>query len=434
MCLRYGIRRSSPTHRSSSFMSTLQPKAVFGGFIFLMLVPVFAMYYKSRRIISAYNRNLATIQAQRRAEADRIMKLAQEAPEKLTRAERAAVEGKMAWKQSVASLQTVGRREGSVGSSGWSASGSGDVPSPSRGSTPGSSRDFRRDLEMGSPVSWPMTPSGSEPRAMMPAATTPQPTPETVQKVARDSQLEQPKTQGNSRVELVALHDLARKHRLDPAAVKDIELLLNGNGHPQRPTTSTDGNMQTGSPVSAARSASGIPEAKNTTPTTLYGFHLPRPQAVQAYILNEMQERADLKRVPLEVTKSPVRQLPRDLTLSTSLQATGVPMQLAVHSPKSPTRAAGDVPVPTVKPHVLQPIRRSATIRRANSASDDRSGKSFAIKRSKSGNITRLPSPSSEDFPHPNGIEAGPKWHRERMKRWHSSNDLRSAQGEGRAP
>jgi hypothetical protein len=58
-----------------------------------MLVPVFAMYYRSRRIISAYNRNLATIQAQRRAEAHRIMQLAEESPEKLTRAERAAVEG-----------------------------------------------------------------------------------------------------------------------------------------------------------------------------------------------------------------------------------------------------------------------------------------------------------------------------------------------------
>jgi hypothetical protein len=390
-----------------------------------MLVPVFAMYYRSRRIISAYNRNLATIQAQRRAEAHRIMQLAEESPEKLTRAERAAVEGKIAWRESVASWQAVRKeREGSVGSGSWSASGSGEVPSPSRGSTSTSSQDLRRDLEMGSPMSWPMPPPGRGEEAVIPAAATLTPMPRTVPAGLSDLGLEQAELQCNSRVELIALHDLASKHRLDPAVLKDIELLLTGNGHPQRPTTSIDGNVQTASTATVTVAPLVSPATRKTTPTMLYGFHLPRPQAVQAYTLTEKHKLADDKRLPPKDDNSSARQMPEDPTLSTFVPATSSPKHLAVHSPSSPTRTSGDVPVPTVKPHVLQPLRRSATIRRASSASIETSRTRPVVKRSKSGTIRLLPSPSSDDFQHPDGDEAGPKWHRERMKKLHSSIDL----------
>ena len=114
-----------------------------------MLVPVFFMFYKHQRSLARFDRNLASFQQNRDEQALRIAQLAREAPEDLTRAERAAVEGKIAWRKSVAMWQTSKKHgAGSVNSHGWPKPDCGEMPSPSRQNGSPSSTVHERYLEM----------------------------------------------------------------------------------------------------------------------------------------------------------------------------------------------------------------------------------------------------------------------------------------------
>lgn len=382
-----------------------------------MLVPVFAMYYKHRCNNSRFNSNLATIQARRRDEAIRVLQLAQESPERLTRAERAAINGKIAWRKSVASWQ-VAKRDGSIDSSSWSAPGSGEIPSPKRETASMNSLDSRRNLELAIPTTPPLPPFRDDERAV--DATT--------------------FTQCR-KTETIPLQNLASSHGLAAAAgVKDMGTVLRGNenpathlpsaAEPRRPSIVTSGTCQ------SQDAASYFPERKKLTPTMLYGFHLPRPQAGQAYSMTGTENAED--RLSSREATMPMRQLPPGLEIESIASfepPTAAPTQFAVRSPSSPMGVSNTVPVQTIMPHILQPLkRRSAQTRRASSSSIEASTSRPAAKRSKSGQGTWSPSSSSDDLQVlVNGAEIGPKWHRERMRRLHSGaivHDLLETNGE----
>lgn len=216
-----------------------------------MLVPVFFMFYKHQRSLARFDRNLASFQQNRDEQALRIAQLAREAPEDLTRAERAAVEGKIAWRKSVAMWQTSKKHgAGSVNSHGWPKPDCGEMPSPSRQNGSPSSTVHERYLEMAVSTQRDVPPRG-ELRRNADAATATQ---SRYFHIGFGNSDQAGKRQDEQAVE-IPLRDLASKHGLATSvgAVEiNIDLSTKVNpatsirpvNIPCRPTLVTEGNSQ----------------------------------------------------------------------------------------------------------------------------------------------------------------------------------------------
>lgn len=165
------------------------------------------------------------------------------------------------------------------------------------------------------------------------------------------------------------------------------------------------------------------------TPTKLYGFHLPRPQAGQAYAMQPDGEKQHgiandvANPLPGSTSSRPPLQPLQSIEVSSS-----EPVQLAL---RSPTRDANGniVSRPAIVKHVSAPLtRRSAHIRRSASASPIGIGEpetSTASKRPRS-RASSLSSSRALRALQENIAAVGPSWHRERMKKMSVSvEDLR---------
>lgn len=369
-----------------------------------MLVPVFFMFYKHQRSLARFNRNLAFIQAKRDEQALRIAQLAREAPEKLTRAERAAVEGKMAWRKSVARWQATKKHgEGSVYSNGWSTPDSGEMPSPNRQNGSPSSIVHGRYLEMAVSIQRDLPPSGELRRDVDAAAAT-----ESRFFHIGLGNSEQASKQQDEQATGIPLQDLASKDGLGTSAgavAMSIDLGAKVNPAtsirpvkiPQRPTIVTDGKSQSRGTV-ATRDATCTSALQKPTSTTSYGFHLPHPQAGQAYTMSTKPELADAEKSSSPDAKGLQQNMARDLRMTCNTVPAN-PVQLAIHSPSPPIDVSSEISAPIIVPHVPQPLqRRSARIRRASFGRVNSSASRAPTKRTKLARGKWFPSASADDL------------------------------------
>ncbi|GHJ85833.1 hypothetical protein NliqN6_2235 [Naganishia liquefaciens] len=315
--------------------------------------------------MSQYNRNLATIQSKRQEDALRIAQLAREEPEKLTRAERAAVEGKMAWRDSVARWEAA-KNQGrdSVDSINSSARGPRDVSGLKWNNGSGSSLHHAGDMEMTVSL---------HRRIPAPMENTSIDVTAAIRKPIFQVDLESSRSTQASRAqyrpaEEIPLHDLDSTSGLTTSqGAMDIHIDLGADGNPadnlQKQTIIIDDTAQ--SPDTVVPSSTRSPMTQNLTPTLSYGFHLPRPQAGQAYTMSSKPEAVGTERLPPEGIESLQQDVSGNghMTIDTRWIC---PVQLAVHSPSSLSGVLSEGDTPVIVPHVPQPLqRRSAHVRRA---------------------------------------------------------------------
>jgi hypothetical protein len=194
-----------------------------------------------------------------------------------------------------------------------------------------------------------------------------------------------------------------------------------------RPKIATDQRVL----QSAATSQHDLPTRSpmtQPTPTKLYGFHLPRPQAGQAYAMQEDGSREiavpSHGAIPPMPTSISARQTQPPVQILDV--APTEPVQLAL---RSPTRSDGNdtgIARPSIVKHVSAPlVRRSAHIRRSSSASPITWGEPktlTAVQKSRSRASSLSSSRVAALGIEENIAAVGPSWHRERMKRLHSTS------------
>ncbi|KAI5454741.1 hypothetical protein NCC49_003627 [Naganishia albida] len=351
-----------------------------------MLVPSFIMWYKSHRRAAALETALSVAQQTRREDALRVMRLAETAPEKLTRAQRAAIEGKIAWRESVSSWRSGSKTPSKSVASSLSGCSGMKLEHLSKGSTlSGGPRGG--DLEMA------LLRSGSRVNRESAGPSSSISVPASAQPIA---QIRQNTYDSSISKQSGLVLDFGGPNA--PTAPADaaqdstfIELAAKPSITTDQPVLKTQVNLQTDLPTRSPTS--------QTTPTKLYGFHLPRPQAGQAYAMQEDGTR-DLdvpgngRLPPLPTSTSSGQTLPPLKTLDVAPME---PVQLALRSPRSPTGSLK----PAIVKHVSAPLmRRSAHIRRSSSANPVTSA--LGAKDNNAG--------------------IGPSWHRQRMKRLQSAS------------
>lgn len=328
---------------------------------------------------------------------------------------------------------------GSTGSSSWSWSehGSGGLPGHlSRGSTSSSSLGLKRDLEMALPPPRPTLNRGSSSSLDSTKGVSP------VQAQAAEKRQNAYDTlvgkQNRHIRDLTAPPDLGRQET--PSCVPQTHGPASVFGaHAERPTIVTDPRVLESQHVEdpSKKTTSASPGTKQPTPTMLYGFHLPRPQAGQAYSMVQNPERqqdiATGEQMPhfnvnaQETEKPSPRIEPQSSPVEPSPPTSVEPVHLALISPSRNDGRANKVPRPAIVKHVSAPLmRRSAHIRRSSSSSAIASGgsdKRGSTERRRSGRSSFSSSSSSRN-PQGDLAPVGPSWHRERMKKLHRSVNL----------
>lgn len=384
-----------------------------------MLVPSFILYYNSRRSAADLETALSVAQQKRREDALRIMRLAETAPEQLTRAEKAVVEGKIAWRESVSNWRTSRTRSGSPAGS-WSESSGIKLEHLSKASTSSSGLHVMPDLEMARPR--PGSEAYGHPLTLPSSVSVPGPAHSNTQKRqnAYDSLVGQrypavrelgssaltatvARTTGGANV---SSHSENHGSTSATAAVADRPTIMTGHRVLE--------DQIEGRPQDHLPNRSSITQP---TPTKLYGFHLPRPQVGQAYAMQPDGEKQHDVATPPQPGSSSSRPPPL------ALQSTGVsssePLQLAL---RSPTRDANGniVSRPPIVKHVSAPLtRRSAHIRRSTSASP------MAISQPETSTASKKPRSRANSLSSSRALRAlqediaavGPSWHRERMEK-----------------
>lgn len=388
-----------------------------------MLVPTFILYYKSRQSASNLETAISVAQQKRREDALRIMQLAENAPEKLTRAEKAVVEGKIAWRESVSSWRGSRTQSGSV-QSGWSEGSGIKLGHLSKASTSSSGLRVTPDLEMAMPR--PGSETHRDPSTL--PVSTPVPGPAQPNTGKRQNAYDSLVGKRNPPVHEPGLNGLtAAATRTTGGANVSSHSRDHGSTSAtadaaHRPTIMTDQQaLDSHEGVSQDNLPTRSPNTQ-PTPTRLYGFHLPRPQAGQAYAMQpdgEMQQGvASHGPTPPPLGSASTRPPPPPLqSLETS---SSEPIQLALRSPKRADASGNGVSRPAIVKHVSAPLtRRSAHIRRSTSASPIAIGKpkiSTGSKRPRS-RASSLSSARASRALQEDIAAVGPSWHRERMNK-----------------
>jgi hypothetical protein len=387
-----------------------------------MVVPSFILYYNSRRSAADLETALSVAQQKRREDALRMMRLAETAPEQLTRAEKAVVEGKIAWRESVSNWRTSRTRSGSPAGS-WSEGSGIKLEHLSKASTSSSGHRVMPDLEMAIPR--PGSEAYGHPSTLPASVSVPGPAHSNTQKRqnAYDSLVGQryPAVQELGSSALTATVARTTGGANVSSHSEDHGSTSTTTAAADRPTIVTDhrgfqdqiegvpqDNLSTRSPIT------------QRTPTKLYGFHLPRPQAGQAYAMQPDGEKqhgiAKDVATPLPGRSSPRPPPPPLHSLEVS---SSEPVQLAL---RSPTRDANGKVLsrPAIVKHVSAPLtRRSAHIRRSTSASP------MTISQPETSTVSKKPRSRANSLSSSRALRAlqediaavGPSWHRERMNK-----------------
>ncbi|KAJ9108720.1 hypothetical protein QFC21_000040 [Naganishia friedmannii] len=448
------------------------------------------MWLKSRKERERLALAISMAEQRRKQEADRIMRLAEAAPEKLTRAERAAVEGKAAWRESVSTWrQSVTTAERDVDSM---------VGARPNGRESGSmASNGARISRESSKVYFTTT------RPRYSRASTTSPTPASFEKPVqeiteeRNNALEKLMGRAKPAANQYTAVPMSTSPVIPPDA-KRIDYLAR-LAHSQIPA-STPGSSDIRQPVSQVQPSSivrpsriadmgntervpetlvvhalpSVPPIHEPMPTTMYGFHLPHPQAGKAYTMAALANPTTGSRghafVPMNdrhtidghtaefrptTSNAATHQVPKNLSIGSmdiSQPLGEVPTadahrsngrgRTTVHRdllPRPHTNVLGPRPrsQPVLRPRSLSNpslTRRPAQLRRPSAEVTDSprcTSSSGPRERPKSGgsSLSSRPSLSSEEVGEfaKRGSQVGPEWHRKRMEKLHesvSSDDL----------
>lgn len=440
----------------------LHSTAAFGGFISVLLIFPLWMWLKSRKERELLAQAISMADERRKHEAERIMRLAEAAPEKLTRAERAAVEGKAAWRESVSTWrESVTTAERSVDSM------VGARPSSQQRGSMSSGGGVRASRES-SKVYFPTT------RPRYNRASTSSPTPPSfekpVQEITEERNHALEKLMGTTKSASNGYAPVPLSTSLisppDSQQIRYLTKLTNSTEsassgaqkfYPQQvrpspvagPSRSkeTDGVGRTQETIIVNHSPPSQSPITAPVPTTMYGFHLPRPQAGRAYTMASLANSATSHDasglIPLNHQQVQVDHAAK--------QFKDIPQPLADirttdgYMPKGKSTVYRD-PLPRLQTTVLGPRPRSQPVLRPRSNSTPSLSRRPAQVRRPSAEVTNSPqhvsTPASQERPKSGGSslsgrpslsseevgefakrssQVGPSWHRERMKKLHGS-------------
>ncbi|KAJ9125096.1 hypothetical protein QFC22_000049 [Naganishia vaughanmartiniae] len=453
----------------------------FGGFISILLIFPLWMWFKSRKERERLAQAISMADQRRKQEADRIMRLADLAPEKLTRAERAAVEGKAAWRESVSTWrESVTTAERSIDSM------IGARPSwQDRGSMSSNGAHASRES---SKICFATT----RPRYRRTSSSSPTPLSlgKPVQEITEERNNALQKLMGGAkpapnRYASVPLNTSP----ISPPDSNKIDYLRRLT-HPDLSETAPEGSgieqpVSQGQPTSIpdpsrfkdigdAQGPPGTyldhlppsrPPLRAPVPTTMYGFHLPYPQAGRAYTMisalansasrgnghvsipmHDRHEPVDAKLTDAAIhhqvdqnlptgsasTRRPLRevpgtsdQIPKGIGKATVQQRDLLPLlQTTVLGPRprsQPVFRPRSYSNPSLSRRPAQVRRPSAEV--ASSPRLTNSPVSHERLKSSGSSLSLRPSLSSEGVGEfaKRGSQVGPAWHRERMQRLHES-------------